>query len=195
MNANANAATGTAEILGNQSVMNEECSTVVLEQTNPQPPTTVQPSPGIQGISVRVPAPTGSSGTSEVKIPDVNFAGGKLELVIQIRQTGQSIPEVVSTPGQTPTKRKYTRRIQTGESSTTKPKSGRGRPKSVEKLVRVLLVDGKLLTRGRPPQGSSVSVVYIPKGQTYNPKVHGPGVRFNRHFHKPWKSRPLDQAA
>jgi len=65
----------------------------------------------------------------------------------------------------------------------------RHRRKTTQKLMRVLLSDGKPVD-GREATGS-LKVVYLPKGEVYNQKKHGPGVRYNRFFHKPMKSIPL----
>lgn len=65
----------------------------------------------------------------------------------------------------------------------------RHRRKTTQKLVRVLLSDGKPVD-GREATGS-LKVVYLPKGEVYSQKKHGPGVRYNRFFHKPMKSIPL----
>jgi hypothetical protein len=46
---------------------------------------------------------------------------------------------------------------------------------------RVTLLDGKPVGRGKPSKDArgNRTVVWVPVGETYNPEVHGTGVKFN----------------
>jgi hypothetical protein len=69
----------------------------------------------------------------------------------------------------------------------------RNRKKTTKQLVRVLLADGKPVDGRSKEADGSLKVVYLPKGEVYNQKKHGTGVRFNRFFHKPLKSLPVNE--
>lgn len=68
----------------------------------------------------------------------------------------------------------------------------RQRRRTVQKMVRVLLSDGKPVD-GREAGRKGLHVVYVPQGEVYSSKKHGTGVRYNRFFHKPLKSVPITQ--
>lgn len=77
--------------------------------------------------------------------------------------TAENTVETVTTATVTKTKRKYTKR---GTTIVAR---------------RVTLLDGKPVGRGKPSKDTrgSRTVVWVPVGETYNPTVHGLGVKFN----------------
>lgn len=66
---------------------------------------------------------------------------------------------------------------------TTATKSKRKYTKRGTTIVarRVTLLDGKPVGRGKPSKDArgNRTVVWVPVGETYNPTVHGLGVKFN----------------
>jgi hypothetical protein len=71
----------------------------------------------------------------------------------------------------------------------------RNRRRTTQKMVRIILFDGKPID-GREARGvdrRGLKVVYVPEGENYNPRKHGKGVRYNKFFHKPVRSVPLEQ--
>lgn len=77
--------------------------------------------------------------------------------------TVENTVETVITATVTKSKRKYTKR---GTTIVAR---------------RVTLLDGKPVGRGKPSKDArgNRTVVWVPVGETYNPTVHGLGVKFN----------------
>lgn len=77
--------------------------------------------------------------------------------------TAENTVETVITATVTKSKRKYTKR---GTTIVAR---------------RVTLLDGKPVGRGKPSKDArgNRTVVWVPVGETYNPTVHGLGVKFN----------------